>query len=136
MTPSKPDPPPSTRPGRRAVPLATLVGVVIFAVLGSGCGAKPPQAPASEATAINIALSTLANRCGEAREILATGQDTTRLPALDLSAMGTVKPLLGVLRRNAAWIYQGNTVGAIVKTLAADLAGCGLSRTARELARG
>jgi hypothetical protein len=49
--------------------------------------------------------------------------------------MGTAGPLLGVLRKNAAWIYQGDTIGEIVKTWAADLAGCGLRRTARELAQ-
>jgi hypothetical protein len=132
MARSLPDPHLRTRPARRP---RLLLAAVLLALLGSGCGAKPPQAPASEASAINTTVSELASRCGEAREILTTGEGTARLPALDHAAMGRATPLLSVLRKNAAWIYQGDTVAEIVKTWAADLAGCGLSRTAGELAR-
>ena len=85
--------------------------------------------PASELVCTNP-------ECGLAYQVTAFpdhhGKD---LAGLEAQANASARSLAAVYRRNPDWIYQGETVGAIVRDAEAMLHACGLTHAARTLVR-
>ena len=93
----------------------------------SACGATPPQAPFHEAQKLDKSTSGISTACGETYQVTAFGGDHRRhLETLEATATSNARKLASVYRRNPAWIYQGETVAAIVKDAVSTLSDCGL----------
>jgi hypothetical protein len=115
---------------RRAAPLAGL----LIALAAAGCGAKPPQAPLPEARELDYTTGQISSACGEAYQVTAFPGDRRRdLLTLEATAASSARKLGAVYRRNPRWIYQGQTVAAIVSKAVALLHECGLARAAAPL---
>jgi hypothetical protein len=107
---------------RSLVLVTTLVALAV-----SACGALPPQAPLSEAKKLDNSTSGISTACGETYQVTAFPGDHRRdLATLDATATSSARKLASVYRRNPAWIYQGETVAAIVKDAVSTLSDCGL----------
>jgi hypothetical protein len=119
------------RPRRRALAwMATAL-----ALSGSACGATPPQAPLHEAQKLDRSTSGISTACGETSQVTAFGGDHDRdLATLEATATSSARKLASVYRRNPAWIYQGETVAAIVNDAVSMLGDCGLPRAKATLA--
>ena len=61
------------------------------------------------------------------------GDHRADLATLEASATSSARKLAGVYHRNPAWIYQGETVGRIVRDGVAMLRACGLRGAANAL---
>jgi hypothetical protein len=117
---------------RRPRTIATLA--VTLAV--AGCGATPLQAPHSEAKKLDASTGDISTECGLAYQTTAFGGDHRKdLANLERLATASARSLASVYRSNAAWIYQGETVGQIVTDAVAMLHACGLTRAERTLRR-
>lgn len=98
-----------------------------LALAVSACGATPPQAPLAEAKKLDSSTSGISTACGETYQVTAFPGDHRRdLATLDATATSSSRTLASVYRRNPAWIYQGETVAAIVKDAVSTLSDCGL----------
>jgi hypothetical protein len=105
--------------------LALVTTALALAV--SACGATPPQAPLPEAKKLDTSTSGISTACGETYQVTAFPGDHRRdLATLDATATSSARKLASVYRRNPAWIYQGETVAAIVKNAVSTLSDCGL----------
>lgn len=114
----------------------TAIVVVIAAVAAGACGATPPQAPLPEAKKLDSSTSAISTACGESYQVTALPGDHRRdLAALEATAAAGARKLASVYRRNPVWIYQGETVAAIVKDAASTLEDCGLNGARAELGR-
>lgn len=114
--------------------LAPLVGAVVVALAGAGCGATPPQAPFAQAKKLDSATGDIAAACGLSYQVTAfPGHHEADLSKLEASATSSARKLASVYARNPAWIYQGETVAQIVTDGVAMLHACGLHDAARVL---
>lgn len=111
------------RLGHRCLGLLTPLAV---AVAVSACGPTPPQAPFHEAQKLDNSTSGISTACGETYQVTAFAGDHRDLAALEATATSGARKLASVYRRNPAWIYQGETVSAIVKDAVSALGDCGL----------
>jgi hypothetical protein len=110
---------------RRGRLTATVVALASLAA--AACGALPPQAPLPEAKKLDSSTSGISTACGETAQVTAFPGDHRRdLATLEATAASSVRKLASVYRRNPAWIYQGETVAAIVKDAGSSLDDCGL----------
>lgn len=109
------------------------VGAVTLAI--AGCGATPPQAPVPDAKTLNSVTGTIASACGESYQVhefdAADNRELRRLGAAATTAAGR---LAVVFHRNAAWVFQGETVAKIVADGESMLDACRLHRAANVLA--
>jgi hypothetical protein len=104
--------------------IATLA--VILAV--AGCGATPPQPPHAEAQKLGASTGDISTECGLAYQLTAFGGDHRKqLASLERQAMASAHSLASVYHRNAAWIYQGETVHDLVRDSLSMLHACGLT---------
>jgi hypothetical protein len=111
---------------RRAWVLLALAA----ALLGSGCGAPPPQAPVAQAQRVASALSGIAAACGQAYQQDAFAPRARDHPALERAASMRVRELAEVVRENPHWIYNGESLQDIVKSSIGYLSECRLARAA------
>jgi hypothetical protein len=115
--------------------LGTALGLAA-AVAIAGCGATPPQAPLPAAMKLDSALSAIANACGLSYQTTAVvHQPAPSLDELDAVATRQSDKLASVYAHNPWWIYQGETIRAIVLDSISMLGGCGLERAKAELVR-
>jgi hypothetical protein len=111
------------RPRHRSAALVTT----LLALAVSACGATPPQAPLPQAKKLDSSTSGISTACGETYQVTAfPGNHRRDLATLDATATSSARKLASVYRRNPAWIYQGETVAAIVKDALSMLSDCGL----------
>ena len=76
----------------------------------------------------------MASACAEARVRTTFGPSgPVALARPERDASKAIPPLVGVLRRNPAWIYQNVTVAGLVSQAHTMLVDCGLHRAARRL---
>jgi hypothetical protein len=116
--------------------LVGLVTPVALALSLSACGPTPPQAPFHQAQKLDKSTSDISTACGETYQVTAFGGDYRRdLETLEATATSSAQKLASVYRRNPAWIYQGETVAAIVKDAVSTLSDCGLNDAKATLAR-
>jgi hypothetical protein len=109
------------------------IGVCTVAC-AAGCGATPPQAPPREAHTLGGTTSTISSVCGVAYQIHAFGQHDRRSElALEAAAEKAAQRLLSVYKTNRDWIFQGETVSAIVNESISALRECSLPRAAHAL---
>ncbi len=114
----------------RKLVLAAPIALVIAA-----CGTASPQAPFPQAKRLDSATSGIAMACGESYQVSAfRGDHRYELARLDATATTAAVKLAGVLRRNPAWVYQGETIGEIALNGVSLLRACGLRRAADSLA--
>jgi hypothetical protein len=113
--------------------LASLVIVVAWCL--AGCGPTPPQAPFDQAKELDRGTSGISTACGEAAQVTEFPGDHERdLQTLEATAASSARRLVSVYHRNPAWIYQGETVRAIVSDGLSMLRSCGLRSAADVLA--
>lgn len=114
--------------------LAALSVALAVALAGAGCGPTPPQAPYVQAKKLDAATSDIATACGLTYQVTAfPGDHRADLANLEASATSSARSLASVYTRNAAWIYQGETVAGIVHDGIAMLRACGLDAAAATL---
>jgi hypothetical protein len=117
----------------RSVALVSTALALALAV--SACGPTPPQAPLPEAQKLDTSTSGISTACGETYQVTAFPGDHRRdLATLEATATSSARKLASVYRRNPAWIYQGETVAAIVKDAVSTLSDCGLQGAKTTLA--
>ena len=88
---------------------------------------SPRAGPAATAGRSHCRFSGISTACGETYQVTAFGGDHRRhLETLEATATSSARKLASVYRRNPAWIYQGETVAAIVKDAVSTLSDCGL----------
>jgi hypothetical protein len=118
----------ATATARRA-----LMPLVLAAAL-AGCGPTPPQPPYHEAKKLAASTGDISTECGLAFQVTAfPGNHKKNLANLESSAMHSVRSLASVYAHNRTWIYQGETVGAIVLDAVSMLNSCGLNHAATTL---
>jgi hypothetical protein len=112
--------------------LAPLAGAVALAA----CGATPPQAPLREAARLDSATSGISTACGLAYQVTAfAGEHKADLETLEATASSSAQKLASVYAKNPAWMYQGETVGEIVRDALSMLDTCGLKHAEGTLRR-
>lgn len=115
--------------------LATVIVVLSMTTLAGGCGATPPQAPPGAAAKLDTSLSGISAACGLAYQISAfPPPPAAQLTSLEAAAGRQAAKLASVFRRNPHWVYQGETVSAIVEDAIVMLGSCGLPEARRALA--
>lgn len=117
-----------------ARPLLARLATVVVAIALGACGATPPQAPAQQAKKLDASTGDISTECGLAYQVTAfPGDHREDLANLEANAAVSVQSLASVYRRNPAWVYQGETVGEIVRDAEAMLGACGLTQAERML---
>jgi hypothetical protein len=102
----------------------------------AACGATPPQAPLPYAKKLDTSTSDISTACGEASQVMEfEGQNSPHLAGIEGAAERSARKLASVYRRNAEWVYQGETVGEIVVDAKRMLASCGLRSALSQLRR-
>jgi hypothetical protein len=97
----------------------------------AACGPTPPQAPLKQAMKLSVATGGISTACGLTYQVTAfPGDHRSDLETLEATASSNAIKLASVYANNAAWIYQGETVGKIVGDAVAMLKACGLRRAA------
>lgn len=77
--------------------------------------------------AVGAVLMAAVALFGETAQVTAFPGDHRRdLATLEATAASSARKLASVYRRNPAWVYQGETVAAIVKDATSSLDDCGL----------
>jgi hypothetical protein len=115
--------------------LAPVIAVLSLMLLGGGCGAAPPQAPAGAAAKLDTSLSGISTACGLAYQISAfPPRAAAQLTSLEATAGKQAMKLASVFHNNPRWIYQGETVSTIVDDAISMLGSCGLSEARQALA--
>jgi uncharacterized protein YjiS (DUF1127 family) len=109
--------------------------LIVAAVLLSGCGPTPPQAPGPQAHQLNTALSQFSTACGHAAEVQAFTNDRRSMSILEQQAGSQVPVLARIYKQNPSWIFQGKTVAQLVQMSRTFLDDCGLHGAARRLER-
>jgi hypothetical protein len=111
------------------------IAVLSLMLLGGGCGAAPPQAPAGAAAKLDTSLSGISTACGLAYQVSAfPPPPAAQLTSLEATAGKQAMKLASVFHENPGWIYQGETVSTIVDDAISMLGSCGLSEARRALA--
>ena len=118
-----------------AVKAPRLIAIVAVALAIARCGATPLQAPVPDAKTLNSATGTIASACGESYQVHEfDAADNRELRRLDSTAVTAAGRLAVVLHRNAAWVFQGETVAEIAADGESMLDACRLRRGANVLA--
>jgi hypothetical protein len=113
----------------------TVAPLLATAVI-SACGPTPPQPPYHAAKKLAASTGDISTECGLAFQVTAfPGNHQKDLANLESSALHSVRSLASVYARNRAWIYQGESVGAIVLDAVSMLKSCGLNHAATTLER-
>jgi hypothetical protein len=112
-----------------------LLVVPLLAAMG-GCGPTPPQAPLPEAKKLDESLSGISSACGLSQQVTAfPGNHQPNLLTLEDTAISDAQKLASVYARNPKWIYQSDTVRALVRDSISTLHECGLHGAAAVLMR-
>ena len=112
------------------------LAIVLLAVAACGCGPTPPQAPLGQAKKLDEALSGISSACGLSQQVTAfPGGHQPNLTTLDDTAISDAQKLASVYARNPKWIYQSDTVRALVRDSISILHECGLHDAASVLMR-
>jgi hypothetical protein len=107
---------------------------MVAALSAAGCGALPPQAPLAYAKKLDSATSGISTACGYAYRATAFPGNHARVTEkLEDAAIGDVRKLVNVFKRNRKWIYQGFTVAEIASDGVSMLDSCGLHKAAHQL---
>lgn len=113
-----------------------LLAALAAAVALAGCGATAPQAPPQQAEKLDASTGDISTECGLAYQVTAfPGDHGKDLANLEATAQPSVRSLASVYARNPAWMYQGETVAAIVNDAITMLRACGLTQAERTLRR-
>jgi hypothetical protein len=116
--------------------VVTSLSTVAVALAVVACGAEPPQAPLAYARKLGAATSGISTACGKAYLLTAFGgPHATGLDGLETAASSSAHSLALVLRRDPAWIYQGETVREIVSDSVSLLGSCELHDARTRLLR-
>jgi hypothetical protein len=114
-------------------PIVITVGLAAIAV--AGCGATPPQAPLAQAKKLDAATSGIANACGLSYQTTAFADGRRpNLSTLESTAITEAGKLASVYVLNPNWIYQSETVRAIVHDSISLLGDCRLTAAEATLA--
>jgi hypothetical protein len=120
----------------RSVSVGAAVILLTIALAATGCSQRGVQAPEPEAAKLDVATSRISVACGYAEELTAFGgQRPPGLAWIDSIAQSGAVKLVGVFERNQTWIYQGESVGAIVHDSVSLLGDCGLPGARQVLLR-
>ncbi|HEY2653473.1 MAG TPA: hypothetical protein VGI50_16240 [Solirubrobacteraceae bacterium] len=80
---------------------------------------------------LSVATGGISTACGLTYQVTAfPGDHRSDLETLEATASSNAIKLASVYANNAAWIYQGETVGKIVGDAVAMLKACGLRQAA------
>ena len=110
------------------------MAVTAAALSAVGCGALPPQAPLAYAKKLDSATSGISTACGYAYRATAFPGNHARVTEkLEDAAIGDVRKLVKVFKRNRTWVYQGFTVAEIASDGVSMLNSCGLHKAAHQL---
>ncbi|MGB9183415.1 MAG: hypothetical protein WCB67_05060 [Solirubrobacteraceae bacterium] len=83
---------------------------------------------------LGVATSGISTACGESYQVTAfPGNHRADLITLEVTASAAARNLETVYRRDRNWIFQGETVGQIVKQSVSMLKACGLNQSAAAL---
>lgn len=111
-----------------------VAAIAAVAIALGGCGPTPPQAPRLQAQKLDESLAAIAAACGEAAQVTAfAGDHRADLATLTATASAKASEVASVYAHNPAWVYQGETVRAIVDDAVSMLHECGLGEAARVL---
>jgi hypothetical protein len=111
----------------------SLVSVLVAVVI-AGCGPTPPQAPLPQAKKLDEATSGISTTCGLTYQVTQfPGHHEPDLTVLEATASTAANKLASVYARNPKWIYQGETVHAIVQDSLTMLRQCELHNAAQVL---
>jgi hypothetical protein len=114
---------------RRILPLAGALAL-------AACGATPPEAPLKQAARLDSATSGISTACGLTYQVTAfPGDHAADLETLEATASSSAQKLASVYAKNPAWMYQGETVGEIVRDALSMLDTCGLTQAEHTLRR-
>jgi hypothetical protein len=112
------------------------LSLILVAIALAGCGPTPPQAPLPQAKKLDEALGGISTACGLSQQVTQfPGHHQPNLSTLDDSATSDAQKLAGVYARNPKWIYQSDTVRALVRDSISALQECGLHDAASVLIR-
>jgi hypothetical protein len=112
----------------------SAAGLLVAALL-AGCGARPPQAPDSQAKKLGSATGAIATACGRSYRATSLAGHRARVRQIDRHARTDARALAAVYRRNPDWIYLGQTVAATARDTIALTRDCGLRQTAAIVVR-
>jgi len=113
-----------------------ILAVLTCAAALAGCEPGSPQAPLHAAKKLGASTGDISTECGLTYQLTAFGGDHRKdLASLERQGMQSARSLASVYRRNPAWIFQGETVGQIVRDAISMLNACGLTDAAQTLAR-
>jgi hypothetical protein len=119
------------------IPLRTprrALAPLLAAAALSACGATPPQPPLGQTKKLAASTGDISTECGLAYQVTAfPGDHRKELANLEANALQSSRSLASVYHRNAAWIYQGETVGQTVIDAVAMLKACRLTHAATAL---
>jgi len=112
-----------------------LAALLALALLAAGCGAQQPQPPAAQAHRVASALTGITEACAEHRREAALPRFRTSSPGPRQAAHMRATQLAHVFGENPRWIYQGQTLRALVATTVSYLRECQLPGVAASLQR-
>ncbi len=110
--------------------------ILAIAVLATGCAQPGTQASRSQAARLDVATRRMSAACGYASELTAfSGPRPPELRAVEAMAAKGALQLASVYAGDPNDLYQGESIGAIVKDSIALLGDCGLERARAVLVR-
>jgi hypothetical protein len=116
--------------------LRLLPSLIVLIAALSGCGPTPPQAPLGQAKKLDESLGGISTACGLSQQVTAfPGHHQPNLSTLEDTAISDAQKLASVYARNPKWIYQSDTVRALVRDSISTLHECGLHDAAAVLMR-
>lgn len=125
----------SARPNNRSRIVTALVAMLATTAV-AGCGATPPQPPPAQAKKLGASTGDISTECGLTYQLTAfSGDHHKELAGLEAQAKASARTLASVYARNPDWIFQGQTVRAVVVDAISMLHTCGLPRAAVTLLR-
>ena len=121
-------------PGRAALSLAatwTLLGLVV-----AGCAQPGTQAPRPEAAKLAVGTGDISTACGYLEERTAFGEAPPKSrEAIEAMAQEGARKLARVYAGDQTDIYQGESIGAVLRDSISLLHDCGLHGAALTLER-
>lgn len=115
--------------------LKRMLAVPALVLLVTACGGMSSSVPLKEAKKLSVSTGAISTACGLAFQATAfPGAHKKDLETLEATAASGAKKLASVYARNQAWIYQGQTVRAIVGEALSMLSTCGLTKAQSALA--
>jgi hypothetical protein len=114
--------------------VSCIAGVVLACCVCLGCGPPPPQPPAAQGERVATALAGITQACGLSYQERALPPPPD-LGTLEVAASKAAHQLADVYRLNPNWIYQGETLTAVVALAIRGMRECALPGAAAELQR-